>query len=47
MYKAQMEKAKGGRFEGGWWVWVGWEADVGCKWRQLYLNNNKINKRPN
>ena len=30
--------------EGGRWGWLGWGIVVGVKWRQLYLNNNKINK---
>ena len=24
IYKGHMDKAKGGRFEGGRWGWVGW-----------------------
>ena len=36
-------KPKEGRIEGGRWVWVGWGKVVAGKWRQLYLNNNKIN----
>ena len=35
MYKRHMDKAKGGRFEGG----AG--GLMGRKWRHLYLNNNK------
>ena len=33
-----------GGIEGGRWSWVGWVKVVVGKWRQLYLNNNKINK---
>ena len=33
-------KAKAGMFNGGRQGWVGWECCGGCKWRQLYLNNN-------
>ena len=36
-----MDKAKGGRIEGGKWGWVGQRWVKGGKWRQLYLNNNK------
>ena len=36
------QKAKGSGFEGRRWQWVGQGAEVGWKWRQLYLNNNKI-----
>ena len=35
MYKGHMDKAKGGRFEGG----AGGRGRG--KWRQVYLNNNK------
>ena len=35
-----MDKAQGGRLNGGRWGWVGQEEVVGWKWRQLYLNNN-------
>ena len=28
-YKGHMDKAIGGRFQGGRWGWVGWEAVVG------------------
>ena len=41
MYEEHMDKAKGGGFEGGRQEWVGW----GGKWRQLYLNNNKKDKK--
>ena len=41
MYKGHMDKAEGGRFEGGRWGWEGWGSMEVCKWRQLYLNNKK------
>ena len=41
MDKGHMDKAKVGRFRGGRRGWVGQGAEVGGKWRQLYLNNNK------
>ena len=41
MYKGQVDKAKGGRSEGGRWRWVRLGDVVGAKWRQLYLNDNK------
>ena len=44
MYKGHMDKIKGGRIQGGKWGWLGWEGVVGGKWRQVYLNNNKIIK---
>ena len=44
MYKGPMDKAKAGRKEGGRWDWVGRGVGRGRKCRQLYLNNNKINK---
>ena len=40
MYKRHMDKAKGVRFEGGRWGWVGWGNLVPGKGRQLSLNNN-------
>ena len=46
--KWSMDKAKGGRNEGGRWAWVGRGKVVAAKWRQLYLNNNflkRLNKR--
>ena len=41
MYKGHMDKAKG-RIKGGKWGWLGGR---GGEWRQLYLNNNKKNKK--
>ena len=41
MYEGPMDKAKGGRIESGWWVWMEWVKVVVGKWRQLYLNINK------
>ena len=35
-------KPKGCRIKDGIWGWVGKEVVVGGKWRQLYLNNNKM-----
>ena len=35
-------KPKVGRIEGGRWGWLQWGEVVAGKWRQLYLNNNKI-----
>ena len=40
-YKRPMDKAKGGRIEGGRWEWVELGKVVVGKWRQLSLNNNK------
>ena len=40
MYEGHMDKAKGGRIEGG----VGWGGVGGRKWRQPYFNNNLENK---
>ena len=40
-----MDKAKGGRFEGGRWGWVECGTMVGQKWRQLYLNNNEKKRK--
>ena len=40
MHKGHMDKAKGGRIDGGIREWVGRRGVVGRKWRQLYLNNN-------
>ena len=34
-----------GRIEGGRWRWEGQWRMVAGKWRQLYLNNNKIIKK--
>ena len=45
MYKGHMDKAKGGRIEGGRQGWVGWGWVVRGKWRQLQLNNNKKKKQ--
>ena len=39
--KGHMDKAKGGRIEGGMWGWVGRGEVVVGEMRQLYLNNNK------
>ena len=39
MCKGPMDKAKGGRIEGGRRGWVGQGKVVARKWRQLYLNN--------
>ena len=44
MYKGHMDKAKGGRIEGGRQGWMERGEVVGGKWTQLYLNNNKKNK---
>ena len=46
MYKGHMDKAKGGRIEGGRWWWMGHASVVGWKWRQLCFNNDEkiINK---
>ena len=41
-YKGHMDKDKGGGFMGGRQGWVGWGAEVERKWRQLYLNNKKM-----
>ena len=41
MYKGPVDKATGGRIDGGRREWVGRWGVVGGKWRQLYLNNNK------
>ena len=41
MYEGHMDKAKGGRFEGGRWGWGGVWGRVGVKMEKLYLNNNK------
>ena len=38
-------KPKGSKIEGGRWGWAVWWGVVGEKWRQLYLNNSKKNKR--
>ena len=35
----------GGRIEGGRWGWLGLGGVAGRKWRQLYLNNNKKEKK--
>ena len=41
-----MDKAKGGKIQGGSWGWVGQGGVVVGKWRQLYLNNkNKKEKK--
>ena len=40
-YKGHTDKTKGGGIRGGRWGWLGWRGEVGRKWRQLYLNNNK------
>ena len=37
-YKGHMDKTKRSGSRGGRWGWLGW----GGKYRQLYLNNNKI-----
>ena len=36
-------KPKGGRITGGTWGRLGSGGVLGRKWRQVYLNNNKIN----
>ena len=36
-------KSKRGRNKGGKWGWLGWGREVGEKWRQLHLTNNKKN----
>ena len=38
-------KPKGGRIEDGRRGWVQQRGVVGGKWRQLYLNNNKKEKK--
>ena len=38
-------KPNRGRIEGGKWGWLGWRGVVGIKWRQLYLNNNKVKNK--
>ena len=38
-------KPKGGRIKGGRWRSLGCGGVVGWKWRQVYLNNNKKNRR--
>ena len=43
-HEGPMDKAKGGRFKGGRWGWVGWRAMVGEKWRHLFLNDNNNKK---
>ena len=40
-----VDKAKGGRIEGGRWGWLGWLGVVRGKWRHLYLNNNKKERK--
>ena len=40
MNEGPMEKAKGGRIEGGRWEWVRQGELMVAKWRQLYSNNN-------
>ena len=42
MYKGHRDKTEGGGIRGGRWGWQGWRGVVEGKWRQLYLNNNKI-----
>ena len=39
-------KPKEGRIDGGRWGWLGWRGGVmGEKWRQLYLTNNKKERK--
>ena len=45
MYKGPWTKPKEDKMEGGRWGWEGWGRVFGGKWRQLYLNNNKINAK--
>lgn len=42
IYEGNMDKVKGDRFEDGRRGWVGQGGVVESKWRQFYLNNNKI-----
>ena len=42
MYKGHMDKAKRGRFEGERQGSMEPGAEVGWKWRQMYLSNNKF-----
>ena len=44
MYKGHRDKTKGVGISGGRWWRLGGGGGVGRKWKQLYLNNNKINK---
>ena len=44
MYKGHMDKAKGGRFEGGRWGWVGWEVCGGVKMETIVLEQ-QLKKR--
>ena len=37
MYKGHMDKAKGSRFEGGWWGWVVMEDLGGVKMETIVL----------
>ena len=45
VYEGHIDKAKGGDFEGGRQGWVGRGGVGRWKWRQLYLNNNKKERR--